>query len=152
MLDIRGSCFHVRKAEYHFSNNLYYSYMYYAVTQGYRRLYYSNNVIIIFAASVSACLLALSSNSLPSVEAAGNLSYPATTWDLGDREYIHMCIRNLNLEKVTLHNNAKKTPHPCNMIAYNFFIRNNFMSAGTGPSPGPCTWLALYTASCTGRR
>ena len=40
------------------------------------------------SASASVCLLAFSSSLLPSVEAAGNLSYPATTWDLGDREFI----------------------------------------------------------------
>ena len=45
-----------------------------------------NHEASMIAASVSACLLALSSSSLPSAEAAGNLSYPATTWDLGDRE------------------------------------------------------------------
>merc|ERR1712117_777840 len=39
------------------------------------------------SASAATCLLVLSSSSLPTAEASGNLSYPATTWDLGDRNW-----------------------------------------------------------------
>jgi len=39
------------------------------------------------SASAATCLLVLSSSSLPTAEASGNLSYPATTWDLGDRDW-----------------------------------------------------------------